>query len=99
MRAGGGRVIFSVMDSADRLNIELFPDRRNRYGTFGKDDYATAARTPDGTLAMAYVPTARSVTVDLPRALWREGRYPIRLVTAAPTGKKTRTTTGTLVVT
>lgn len=41
----------------------------------------------------------RSVTVDLPRALWREGRYPIRLVTVAPTGKKTRTTTGTLVVT
>ncbi len=40
----------------------------------------------------------RSITVDLPRALWRTGRYPIRLVTAAPTGKKTRTTTGTLVI-
>ena len=40
----------------------------------------------------------RSITVALPRALWREGRYPIRLVTAAPTGKKTRVTTGTLVV-
>ena len=37
--------------------------------------------------------------VNLPRALWREGRFSIRLVTAAPTGKKTRTTTGTLVVT
>lgn len=41
----------------------------------------------------------RSITVSLPRVLWREGRFPIRLVTAAPTGKKTRTTTGTLVVT
>ncbi len=41
----------------------------------------------------------RSITVSLPRALWREGRFSIRLVTAAPTGKKTRTTTGTLVIT
>ena len=41
----------------------------------------------------------RSITVSLPRVLWREGRFPIRLVTAAPTGKKTRTTTGTLVIT
>jgi hypothetical protein len=37
------------------------------YGTFGQDDYVTAARTPDGTLAMAYVPSDRSVTVDLTR--------------------------------
>ena len=41
----------------------------------------------------------RSITVNLPRALWREGRFSIRLVTAAPTGKKTRATTGTLVIT
>src|SRR5205823_1919319 len=35
------------------------------FGTFGENEYATAARTPDGMLAMAYVPTARTVTVDM----------------------------------
>ena len=35
------------------------------FGTFGADDYVTAARTPDGTLAMAYMPTASTVTVDM----------------------------------
>ncbi len=34
-------------------------------GTFGASDYVTAARTPDGTLAMAYVPTARTITVNM----------------------------------
>jgi len=36
-------------------------------GTFGEWDYVTAARTQDGTLAMAYVPSARTLTVDMTR--------------------------------
>ncbi|MFC0429738.1 DUF4038 domain-containing protein [Kutzneria buriramensis] len=34
-------------------------------GTVNDSDYATAARTADGRLAMVYVPTARTLTVDL----------------------------------
>jgi hypothetical protein len=34
-------------------------------GNVSANDYATAARTPDGTLAMAYLPTLRTVTVNL----------------------------------
>jgi hypothetical protein len=34
-------------------------------GTFGAADYVTAARTPDGTLVMAYLPYATTVTLDL----------------------------------
>jgi hypothetical protein len=49
---------------------ELVPDQDHKvvtsgYGSFGGDDYVTAARTPDGKLAMAYVPSARTITVDL----------------------------------
>jgi uncharacterized repeat protein (TIGR01451 family) len=36
-------------------------------GTFGLADYVTAASTPDGTLAMAYVPSNRTITVDMSR--------------------------------
>ena len=48
----------------------LVPDQAHTvvtsgFGTFGDDDYVTAARTPDGTLAMAYVPSSRTITVDL----------------------------------
>jgi hypothetical protein len=41
------------------------------YGTFadsggvGANDYVTAARTPNGALAVAYVPTLRTLTVDM----------------------------------
>ena len=35
------------------------------YGSFGQDDYVTAARTPDGKLAIAYMPSGGTVTVDL----------------------------------
>jgi len=41
------------------------------YGTFatrgsvGKNDYVTAARTADGALVMAYLPTTRTITVDM----------------------------------
>ena len=34
-------------------------------GTFGTDDYVTAARTADGRLAIAYLPSARTITVDI----------------------------------
>jgi hypothetical protein len=34
-------------------------------GTVNDSDYATAARTADGTLAIVYMPTTRTITVDL----------------------------------
>jgi chitodextrinase len=56
----------------------LIPDQTHAvvtagYGTFadsgalGDNDYLTAARTPDGTLVMAYMPTVRTITVDMSR--------------------------------
>src|SRR5207247_4793672 len=55
---------------SSRRWYELVPDQDHTvvtsgYGSFGADDYVTAARTPDGTLAMAFVPSARTITVDL----------------------------------
>jgi hypothetical protein len=50
---------------------QLVPDQNHTvvtsgYGTFGDDDYVTAASTPDGKLAVAYVPSSsRAITVDL----------------------------------
>jgi hypothetical protein len=49
---------------------DLVPDQGHTLvtdglGTYGTLDYVTAARTPDGTLAIAYVPSSRTVTVDL----------------------------------
>ena len=41
------------------------------YGTFSSsdivaaNDYLTAARTPDGTLVIAYMPTVRQITIDM----------------------------------
>jgi len=77
--------------------FELRPDQRHLlvtagYGTFqtsglthvNDSDYVTAARTPDGRLALAYLPISRPVTVDLSRmssrvrARWYDptsGRY------------------------
>jgi hypothetical protein len=51
---------------------DLVPDQNHTlvtggYGSFGQDDYVTAARTPDGTLAMAYLPSGGTLTVDLAR--------------------------------
>jgi Protein of unknown function (DUF4038)/Putative collagen-binding domain of a collagenase len=54
---------------------QLVPDQLHTlltagYGTFTSNgnvdssDYATAARTPDGKLAIAYLPTVRTVTID-----------------------------------
>ena len=49
---------------------DLAPDQSHAVitdglGTYGTNDYVTAARTPDGTLAIAYIPSSRTVTVDL----------------------------------
>ena len=49
---------------------DLVPDQTHTVvtdglGTYGTADYVTAARTPDGTLAIAYVPSSRTITVDL----------------------------------
>jgi hypothetical protein len=54
----------------------LVPDQTHTvvttgYGTFSStgvlsaNDYLTAARTPDGALVMAYMPTIRAITVDM----------------------------------
>jgi hypothetical protein len=53
-----------------RAWYNLVPDQSNSVvtvgvGTFGSTDYVTAARTPDGKLVMAYVPSARTITVDM----------------------------------
>jgi hypothetical protein len=49
---------------------QLVPDSNHTLltggsGTYGDWDYATAAKTPDGTLGLVYIPTARTVSVDL----------------------------------
>jgi len=57
---------------------DLVPDQAHTtltagYGTFASkgtvdaNDYATAARTPDGRLAIIYVPTIRALTIDMTR--------------------------------
>jgi hypothetical protein len=60
-----------------RAWYNLVPDQNHTvvtagYGTFGggslfneDSDYVTAARVADGSLALAYMPTARSITVDM----------------------------------
>ena len=65
----------------------LVPDQDHRimtqgYGTFAAsgpvhtNDYATTARTPDGKLVIAYVPTIRQFTVDLSKLSGRAtGRW------------------------
>lgn len=75
---------------------QLVPDQEHKvvtagYGTLGQFDYVTAARTPDGSLIIAYVPDQRTVTVDMTqlaapaRAQWYDpsnGRY--RAIANAP---------------
>jgi Protein of unknown function (DUF4038)/Putative collagen-binding domain of a collagenase len=53
-----------------RAWYDLVPDQNHTvvtsgFGTFGSGDYVTAARTPDGKSVMAYVPSVRTVTVDM----------------------------------
>ena len=61
---------------AGRQWYNLVPDQTHTvvtagYGTFadtgalGDNDYLTAARTPDGALVMAYMPTIRTITMDM----------------------------------
>jgi hypothetical protein len=49
---------------------DLVPDQAHTVvtdglGIYGTNNYVTAASTPDGTLAIAYVPSSRTLTVDL----------------------------------
>jgi chitodextrinase len=63
---------------APRRWYDLIPDQSHTVvtagnGTFadsgalGDNDYLTAARTPDGALVIAYMPTRRTITVDMTR--------------------------------
>jgi hypothetical protein len=73
-----GAVQFGQMKALfePRAWYELVPDQGHTvvtagYGTFSStdsiagNDYVTAARTPSGKLVMAYVPSARTITVDM----------------------------------
>jgi len=62
----------------NRTWYNLVPDQTHTlltagYGTFASsgsivtNDYATAAKTSDGTLALAYIPSSRTVTIDMSR--------------------------------
>lgn len=49
---------------------DLVPDQEHTvmtagYGDFGSQDYATVARTPNGQLVIVYVPSARTLAVDM----------------------------------
>jgi uncharacterized protein DUF4038/collagenase-like protein with putative collagen-binding domain len=51
---------------------DLVPDQDHSVvtsglGDFGSYEYVTAARTPDGRLVIVYVPTTRTITVDMSR--------------------------------
>jgi Protein of unknown function (DUF4038)/Putative collagen-binding domain of a collagenase len=53
-----------------RAWYDLVPDQEHKlliegFGKFGDFDYAAAARTPDGRLAMAYIPDRRRITIDM----------------------------------
>jgi hypothetical protein len=67
---GATQMAYLVSLFSSRPWYELVPDQDHDvvtagYGTYGNDDYVTAAATPDGKLAMAYLPSSRTVTVDL----------------------------------
>ena len=72
---GSEQMGYLVKLFAGRPWYRLVPDQKHTlltsgYGTFTtvgnveSSDYATAARTPDGKLAIAYLPTVRTVTID-----------------------------------
>jgi hypothetical protein len=73
-----GAIQFGYMKKlfASRAWYNLVPDQNHTivtagYGTFaargslGSNDYVTAAGTPDGSLVLAYLPTLRTITVDM----------------------------------
>jgi hypothetical protein len=50
--------------------FELVPDQDHTlvtdgYGKFGEFDYVSAARTPDGRLAIVYIPDRRTISIDM----------------------------------
>jgi hypothetical protein len=75
---GSRQMTFVTNLFSPRRWFDLVPDREHRlvvsgYGTYSDrgevnaSDYVTAARTPDGRLAIAYLPTGRPIEVDLAR--------------------------------
>ena len=94
----------------DRPWFRLVPDQRHKlvtagFGSFSSsgsvndNDYVTAAETPDGKLAIAYLPTRNTITVDLTRlkgkitAQWYDpttGKYTGRARIAVPELGKAR---------
>jgi len=75
---GSAQIGYLVRLFAGRPWFRLVPDQAHRivtsgYGTFsatgnvGSSDYVTTAATPDGTLAMSYLPNGGTITVDATR--------------------------------
>jgi chitodextrinase len=73
---GSAQIAFVKSLFAPRPWYNLIPDQDHTvvtagYGTYsdsgslGASDYLTAARTPDGAWIMAYMPTRRTITVDM----------------------------------
>lgn len=84
-----------IPDTAHRLVVAgygMYSDR----GDVNSNDYVTAARTPDGRLAIAYLPTGDPVVVDMGRmagrgvrAQWYDpttGKYATIAGSPLPTG-------------
>lgn len=55
-----------VPDSEHRLVVAGYGTYSNA-GTVNSNDYVAAARTPDGRLAIAYLPTGHPVEIDMTR--------------------------------
>ena len=89
-----------IPDPDNRVVVEGFGDYATR-GNAQDNTYATTARSADGTLVVTYMPTARSVTVDMTKlagaatARWFNpttgGHVPIAGSPFAATGTRTFT--------
>jgi hypothetical protein len=75
---GSRQMTFVTNLFAHRRWFDLVPDREHRlvvsgYGTYSDsgdvngNNYVAAARTPDGRLAIAYLPTGRPIEIDMTR--------------------------------
>lgn len=67
---GAVQMAYVVALFESRAWYDLVPDQEHTvvtagFGNFGSDTYATSARTSDGKLVMAYVPSARTLEVDM----------------------------------
>jgi hypothetical protein len=82
---GSRQMTFVTNLFSHRRWFDLVPDSTHRlvvsgYGTYSgsgdvnENDYVAAARTPDGRLAIAYLPTLRPVEVDMTRMAGRRVR-------------------------